>query len=85
MSLTFTKKEKKENNSSNSFLVNRYNSGLKKKPIKNEKNDYNNNTYNDILEKKDFELNSLEYKEAIRLDKRNYFEYYISLQKIIIL
>ena len=26
-------------------------------------------------------MNSLEYKEAIRLDKRNYFEYYISLLK----
>ena len=34
-----------------------------------------------ILEIKDFEINSLEYEEAIILDKRNYFQYYISLLK----
>ena len=72
----FTKKENKKNNSSNSLLVNIYNSGLKIKPIKNEKIDYNNNSYNKFLKKKDFELNSLEYKEAIKLDRRNYFQYY---------
>ena len=31
------------------------------------------------MEIKDFEINSLEYEEALILDKRNYFEYYISL------
>ena len=40
-----------------------------------------NNKYNDILEKKDFELNSLDYQEAIKLDNRNYIEYYLSLLK----
>ena len=30
---------------------------------------------------KDFEINSLEYEEALKLDKRNYFQYYISLLK----
>ena len=34
-----------------------------------------------ILELKDFEINSLDYEEAIILDKRNYFQYYISLLK----
>ena len=34
-----------------------------------------------ILELKDFELNSLEYEEALKLDKRNYFQYYFSLIK----
>ena len=29
----------------------------------------------------DFELNSLEYKEALEIDKRTYFQYYISLIK----
>ena len=33
----------------------------------------------DLLNKKDFELNSLDYEEAIKLDKRNYCEYYFSL------
>ena len=34
-----------------------------------------------ILEKKDFELNSLNYNEAIKLDHRSYCEYYYSLLK----
>ncbi len=33
---------------------------------------------NDI---KDFEINSLEYEETFKLDKRNYFQYYIYLLK----
>ena len=42
----------------------------------------NNKILNEkILEIKDFEINSLEYEEAIILDKRNYFQYYISLLK----
>ena len=36
---------------------------------------------NKILEKNDFELNSLDYEEGRKFDKRNYFEYYISLLK----
>ena len=35
----------------------------------------------EILKKKDFELNALDYNEAIKLDHRNYCEYYISLLK----
>jgi hypothetical protein len=48
-----------------------------KKKIKKEKD----KKINDLLEKKDFELNSLEYEEAIKFDKRNYFQYYFSLIK----
>ena len=33
------------------------------------------------FEIKDFEMNSLEYEEAFKLDKRNFFQYYISLLK----
>ena len=33
------------------------------------------------IELKDFEINSLEYEEALKLDKRNYFQYYIYLLK----
>ena len=36
---------------------------------------------NKLLLKKDFELNLLDYKEALKLDHRNYCEYYISLLK----
>ena len=35
-----------------------------------------------ILEYKDFELNSLDYQEALKHDKRNYFQYYIALLNI---
>ena len=37
--------------------------------------------FNYILHKKDFELNSLSYIEALKLDHRNYCQYYISLIK----
>ena len=36
---------------------------------------------NEYLEQKDYEINSLEYEEAFKIDKRNYFQYYISLLK----
>ena len=39
------------------------------------------NNLETILEYKDFELNSLNYEEALKLDKRNYLEYYIGLLK----
>ena len=35
----------------------------------------------ELLEQKEFELNSLEYKEAFKLDKRDFFQYYSSLLK----
>ena len=34
-----------------------------------------------IMVKRDFELNSLDYEEAFKLDNRNYFQYYFSLLK----
>jgi len=36
---------------------------------------------NELLKIKDFEMNLLEYEEALKIDKRNYFQYYISLLK----
>ena len=36
---------------------------------------------NEILLKKEFELNSLDYEEAIKFDHRNFFQYYLSLLK----
>ena len=41
----------------------------------------NNKQKNNILNKKEFEINSLNYKEAIKIDHRNFYEYYISLLK----
>ena len=35
----------------------------------------------ELLEQKDFEINSLEYEDAFKIDKRNLFQYYISLFK----
>ena len=34
-----------------------------------------------LIEQKDFELNALDYEDAIKLDKRSFFQYYISLLK----
>ena len=42
---------------------------------------YENDIISKELEKKDFELNSLVYEEGIKLDKRNYCQYYASLLK----
>ena len=39
------------------------------------------NTMKQILDKKEFELSSLAYEEALKLDHRNYCQYYISLLK----
>ena len=36
---------------------------------------------NELLKQRDFELNSLKYEKALILDKRSYFQYYISLLK----
>ena len=36
---------------------------------------------NELLKIKDFEMNLLEYEEALKIDKRNYFQYYLSLLK----
>ena len=41
----------------------------------------NNININYNYHKKDFELNSLNYKDAIKLDHRNYCEFYVSLIK----
>ena len=35
----------------------------------------------ELFEQKEFELNSLEYKDAFKLDKRDFFQYYTSLLK----
>ena len=40
--------------------------------------DINIKNIKDFLELKDFKLNSLEYEDAFKLDKRNYLQYYIS-------
>ena len=77
----YIKKVEKENYFSNIFFNDQGNSNFNMEPIK-EENIYNNNEFNNnILEKKDFELNLLDYEEAINFDNRNYFEYYLSLLK----
>ena len=44
-------------------------------------NDYNNNYSNSFAKYKDFEMNYLEYKEAINYDERSFIQYYWSLLK----
>ena len=43
--------------------------------------DINTKNIKDILETKDFEINSFEFEDALKLDKRSYFQYYVSLLK----
>ena len=43
--------------------------------------DINIKNIKDILETKDFEINPLEFEDALKLDKRSYFQYYVSLLK----
>ena len=50
---------------------------IKKYNIRGKKNKYEHN----ILAQKDFELNSLDYNEALKFDYRNYCQYYFSLLK----
>ena len=50
-----------------------------KKNKKNEENKKNKKNYNNYT---DYELNSLSYKDALKIDKRTLCEYYISLIKI---
>ena len=43
--------------------------------------DFNELYIKELMEQKDFELNSLDYEDAFKLDRRSYFQYYISLIK----
>ena len=51
---------------------------------KNELNTTSNKNIkdNNAIKYNDYELNSLEYKQAIKIDKRTYIQYYLSLLKI---
>ena len=71
------KKAKNKDNNANNININIYN-------INNDnKNLQNNNAQIKIMNNdiKDFEINSFEYEEAFKLDKRNYIQYYSSLLK----
>ena len=48
--------------------------------VKNKSNKKDSNN-KELVEQKDFELNGLDYEEAIKIDHRSYLQYYISLIK----
>ena len=76
------KKVKKEKNFSLHITQNIiYNSNKKLQAKKNKIIEKNNIYINKILMIKEFELNSLNYENAIRLDHRKYCQYYCSLIK----
>jgi len=64
------------------FNFNLITSGSKEKPNENQTSNKNNlqNKNTNIL--REDELNVLEYKQALKLDKRNFFQYYFSLIKL---
>ena len=49
--------------------------------VKDLKQKITNKEFKDFVDTKDFELNSLDYEEAIKLDHRSFLEYYFSLIK----
>ena len=53
----------------------------KKGIINNINLSFDNNNANNYKDYNEYELNNLEYKEALKIDKRNYFQNYISLLK----
>ena len=67
-------------NNNNFIQITSNNEDISKKVILGINNDKNQN-HETILEFKDFELNSMDYEEAIKSDKRSYVQYYISLLK----
>ena len=69
--IQLTKNEHDESSKSSNILKN----------LKFTSNNINIKYIREFIEQKDFEINSLEYEEAFKLDKRNYFKYYISLIK----
>ena len=71
-SIRQTTQNKKDNILSKQDLIKNLKSNLHNLSIKYIK---------ELLEKKDFEINSLSYIEALKLDKRNFFQYYFSLLK----
>ena len=67
------------------YAMNRFNIDSNNKPDKSNTmildTGLSLNNSENILEYKDFELDSLNYEEALELDKRNYFQYYFGLLK----
>ena len=80
--LNIKNKEKMtDNNILNQMTQNPENNSLDRINKINLINNIDKENIKDLMEQKDFELNSLDYEEALKLDHRNYFQYYISLIK----
>ena len=74
--------QSKIKNNSKLFLLNsKDNPNRKVDKIKKEKLNKNNLLTKRILKRKEFELNSLNYQEAIKIDHRNFCQYYCHLLK----
>ena len=81
MNLNQSNKSKIKNHSKIILLNFEANSIKNIDKIKKEKSDKNNLSAKKILKKKDFEINSLNYKDALKIDHRNYCQYYCYLLK----
>ena len=74
--------QSKIKNNSKHFLLNSKDNPIKKQDkIKKEKLSKNNLLTKRILKRKEFELNSLNYQEALKIDHRSYCQYYCHLLK----
>ena len=74
-------KNKTKNNSKLILLNDKENNAKKLANLNKERFDKNNLLTNKILEIKEFELDSLDYQEALKIDHRNYCQYYCHLLK----
>ena len=74
-------KNKKNLRNSISFSIQTLNKSEKTLEKRYTLNQKNNTNINEFLVQKDFELDLIEYKEALIKDKRTYCEYYLSLLK----
>ena len=77
---TLNDKEKLSKSKSKNYLLQRHKSNEIRKKKKNKK-EKNNVEKIEIKKYSDFELNELEYKEAVKYDERNFFQIYISMLK----
>ena len=75
-------KEKKENKKNKENKVKKHKTKNKDIVLETKNNNLNNLILQHKIELNDYEMNKLDYKEALKIDKRTYLEYYWSLLKL---
>jgi len=81
--INFSKFNKSKVKNNSKAILSNFEDNLSIKLAKNKKESVgkNNISIGEILKRKEFELNSLDYEEALKTDHRNYCQYYYHLLK----